>query len=64
MLYLIQIIAICNALILGYNVKKIGVNKYKLILKKTAAQNIQNMQNDNFEELINNIISFNMISNV
>ena len=57
MLYLIQIISIYNALMMGYNVKKIGINKYELTIKRTDDADIK------LDEVINNIVSFNIISN-
>jgi len=57
MLYLIQIISIYNALMMGYNVKKIGTNKYELTIKRTDVADIK------LDEVINNIVSFNIISN-
>jgi hypothetical protein len=50
LLCIIQIISIYNALIMGWNVKKIGINTYELTIKKN---NIVNMK---LEDLINNIV--------
>ena len=57
LLYLIQIISIYNALLSGYNIKKIGENKYELTSKRK--ENIDMKLGD----LINNIVSLNLTSN-
>jgi hypothetical protein len=52
LLCIIQIISIYNALMLGWNIKKIGRNKYKLIIKN---ENIAKMK---LTDIVNNIVSF------
>lgn len=57
LLFLIQIISIYNALMMGCNVRKIGVNKYELTIKR---KDISEM---NLTDFINNVVSFNITSN-
>lgn len=57
LLYILQIISIYNAMIMGWDVKKIGFNKYELTKKNIRDQNIKL---DNF---INQIVSFDFITN-
>ena len=53
-LWFVQIMTINNAISLGWNIKKIGSNKYELTLKK-------NSQNINcFERMIKNIVSYDV----
>jgi hypothetical protein len=54
LLYIIQIVSIYNAILLGWSVKKIGLKTYKLS-KKINDQNSFDIKN-----IVNEIISFNI----
>lgn len=50
-LYVLQIMSIYNAIIMGWNVKKIGSNKYELTKKYITGQNIE------LTDLVNKLVS-------
>lgn len=54
-LYLIQIVSIYNAIIIGWNVRKIGINKYELSTKNN------NIADFGLREIIETIVTFNII---
>ena len=55
---LLQIISVYNATILGWNVKKIGTNKYEFTIKKTSRDT---WKISSLDEIINDIVSYNII---
>jgi hypothetical protein len=59
MLLLIQIITIHNAISLGWNVRKIGINRYELTIKKSGIANAWNIPN--LEKIINDIVSYKLV---
>ena len=59
MLLLIQIITIHNAISLGWNVRKIGINRYELTIKKSRIDNAWNIPN--LEKIINDIVSYKLV---
>lgn len=52
LLYVLQIISIYNAIIMGWDVKKIGLNKYELTKKNIRGENI------GLIELISKLVTF------
>lgn len=56
---LLQIVSIYNAIILGWNVKKIGANTYELTIKKTTCDT---WRINDLSEIINDIVSYNIIN--
>lgn len=54
-IYIMQIISVYNAILLGWKVKKIGNNKYELSIKNVEAENI------NLLDFINKLVSCNPI---
>lgn len=55
MLYVLQIVSLYNAIILGWRVKKIGMNTYEL------SKNIDDNFDFNFQEFIDHIVSVSII---
>ncbi|ARF09847.1 hypothetical protein Indivirus_4_19 [Indivirus ILV1] len=58
MFWIIQVITIHNAISMGWNVKKIGSNKYELTIKKS---NSINRYNNNLKKIINDIVSYKLV---
>ncbi len=56
MFCLIQMITIHNAISLGWNVRKIGTNKYELTIKKKQLSNAWYIPD--LEKIINDIVSY------
>lgn len=54
-LYLVQIVSIYNAITMGWNVRKIGMNRYELSTKSKEATKI------GLAEIIENIFAFNAL---
>lgn len=57
LLYILQIISIYNAIAMGWDVRKIGLNKYELTKKNIREHNIE------LDKLVDQLVSFNFITN-
>ena len=55
---LLQIISVYNATLLGWNVKKIGTNKYEFTIKKASCDT---WKISTLDEIVNDIVSYNII---
>lgn len=56
---LLQMIVIYNATVLGWNVKKIGSNRYEISIKKASCDA---WKINDLNKIIEDIVSYNIIS--
>ncbi|QKF93904.1 hypothetical protein QKU48_gp0446 [Fadolivirus algeromassiliense] len=56
LLYILQIVSIYNAIVMGWDVKKIGMNTYELTKKNIRDKNID------LNEFVNSLISSDNIT--
>jgi hypothetical protein len=56
---LLQMITVYNATMLGWNVKKIGINTYEISIKKSACDT---WKINDLNKIIDDIVSYKIIS--
>lgn len=59
MLWFVQVMTIHNAISLGWNVRKIGLNKYELTLNKNDSRTSWDI--NCFERMIKNIVAYDIL---